>query len=74
MAEGMKKTATSKSAMARWKSSQLIEVFISFFFSSTIHTRELPAMFKTITAATNSEKTKEKVDIAILQSKILFAS
>jgi len=60
--------------MARWKRSQLIEVFISFFFSIITHTSELPAMLKIIKAATNSEKTKEKVDIAILESKIKFVS
>jgi len=74
MIGGMKKTATSKSAMARWKRSQLTEVFIAFFFSITAHTRKLPAMLKIITAATDSEKTKEKVDIAILEYKIKFVS
>jgi len=65
MQGGMKKAATSKSAMARWKRSLLIKFFLSFFFHITKHTRELPAMLKQIITAKNTAYTKEPVEIAI---------
>ena len=58
--------ATSKSATARWNKSQLIEVFIALFFSINRHTKELPAMLKTIMMESNKAYRREKVDIAIL--------
>jgi len=62
---GMKKTATSKSAMARWKRSQLMEVFIAFFFNIKKQTREFPTMLKTIMAERNSAYTRDNVKVAI---------
>jgi len=69
MQGGMKKTATSKSAMARWKTSQLMEVFIALFFNITTHTKELPAMLILIITARNRTYTKELVEIAIRDLK-----
>jgi len=65
MQGGMKKTATSKSAMARWKRSKLIEVLIAFFFSINKQTSELPAMLEIIMAERNSAYTRENVKVAI---------
>jgi len=65
MQGGMKKTATSKSAMARWKRSQLIEVLRAFFFNIRVQTRELPAMLKIIMAERNSTYARDVADIAI---------
>ena len=65
MQGGMKKTATSKSAMARWNRSQLIGVFMALFFNITRHTRELPAILKIIMAARHRTYTKEMVHIAL---------
>jgi len=65
MQGGTKKTATSKSAMARWKRSQLIEVLIAFFLNIRKQTSELPAMLKIIMAERNSAYTRDVADIAI---------
>ena len=65
MQGGMKKTATSKSAMARWKRSQLMEVLKALFFNIREQTRELPAMLKIIMMERNSTYTTDVADIAI---------